>query len=65
MMVHEFAAVVLLSTRGTEVLSTQLYQYYNTGTFGQMAVLGLIMVGVSMIGMLIIQLLGGRAKWMI
>jgi iron(III) transport system permease protein len=65
MMVHEFAAVVLLATRGTQVLSTQLYQYYNTGTFGQMAVLGLIMVCISMIGMLIIQLAGGKAKWML
>jgi iron(III) transport system permease protein len=63
LMVHEFAAVVLLAGPRTEVLSTQLYQYYNTGTFGQMAVLALIMVAVSLVGMIIIQLLGGRAKW--
>jgi iron(III) transport system permease protein len=63
LMIHEFAAVALLAVPGTDVLSTTLYNFWEAGTYAQVATMGLIMVAVSAVGVVLIQKIGGGAKW--
>lgn len=63
LMLHEFAAVALLITPSTDVLSTRLYSAWEVGTYGGVAVISLIMVAVSVVGFVLIQKVGSKAKW--
>ena len=57
---HEFAASVLLRSVRTQVLGTLLYDYYSAGTYPEVAVMGLLMVGITAVGVAITLFVGGR-----
>jgi iron(III) transport system permease protein len=57
---HEFAASLLVRNLNTNVMGTVLYDAYVNGSYSQVAVIGLIMTGVTAIGLIITLFIGGR-----
>jgi iron(III) transport system permease protein len=57
---HEFAASLLVRAPTVNVMGTILYDYYENGGYPLTAVISLIMVGVTTLGVLVAVLLGGR-----
>lgn len=57
---HEFAASLMISTAGTETVGNLLYFYYVGGIYPQVAVLALLMVVVTLIGVVLSMAIGGR-----
>lgn len=60
LMTSEFAAAAVLKTPGNQVMSTQLFELWETGSIPQVAALALVMVGISCIGVLSILLVSGK-----
>ena len=59
LLTHEFAASLLVRSPTTNVMGTVLYDYYENGGYPTVAVISLIMVGVTTVGVLIAVLLSG------
>ena len=60
LMSPEFSASSLLRTPSNQVMSTRLFDSYNNGTFTDTAAIALVMITVSLIGVSLITILGGR-----
>lgn len=60
-MVQEFSAAALLRTSKTHVLSTRLYERWEFGGYPEVAAIALAMVTLSMLGVALILVLGGRS----
>jgi iron(III) transport system permease protein len=56
---HEFAASLLVRAPTVNVMGTILYDYYQNGGYPLVAVISLIMVGVTTAGVLVALVLGG------
>lgn len=61
-MSHEFAASVLLSGPGTQVMSTVLYDRWETGTYPFVAAMALVMVIVALLGVTLISAFDSRSS---
>ena len=61
LMSREFSASSLLRTPNNQVMSTRLFDSYTNGIFTDTAAIALIMVGISVLGVSLITVLGGRA----
>ena len=59
LLTHEFAASLLVRSPGTNVMGTILYDFYENGGYPTVAVISLIMVGVTTVGVLLAVLLSG------
>ncbi len=59
LLTHEFAASLLVRSPTTNVMGTVLYDYYENGGYPTVAVISLIMVGVTTVGVLLAVLLSG------
>ena len=57
---HEFAASLMVASAQTQTVGTLLYSYYTGGIYPEVAVLALLMVVVTAIGMTFAALIGGR-----
>ncbi|MGO4250615.1 ABC transporter permease [Paenarthrobacter sp. RAF54_2] len=57
---HEFAASMLVRAPTTQVMGTTLYDLLEFGSYSEVAVLALIMAAVSLVGLGLAFLLGGR-----
>src|SRR5690606_5620245 len=57
---HEFAASLMIATPGVQTIGTLLYDYYTSGIYPQVAVLALLMVVVTFVGVALSVLVGGR-----
>jgi iron(III) transport system permease protein len=62
LMSREFSASALLRTPNNQVMSTRLFDSYEHGTYTDTAAIALVLVLVSVIGVSLITLLGGRAE---
>ena len=60
LMSREFSASSLLRTPSNQVMSTRLFDSYNNGTFTDTAAIAIVMISVSLIGVSLITILGGR-----
>jgi iron(III) transport system permease protein len=60
LLTHEFAVALLLRTPGTSVMSVVLFDQYNGGSYGQGAVIALLMTLLTACGVVIALLVGGR-----
>lgn len=60
LMSHEFAASVLLVGPRNQTIAPMLYGLYDLGLFPPVAALALVMVAISLAGVLLIALIGGR-----
>ncbi len=60
LMSREFSASSLLRTPSNQVMSTRLFDSYNNGTFTDTAAIAIVMITVSLIGVSLITILGGR-----
>ena len=60
LMSREFSASSLLRTPNNQVMSTRLFDSYTNGTFTDTAAIALVMVSVSLVGVTLITILGGR-----
>jgi iron(III) transport system permease protein len=58
---HEFGASLLVRSPKTQVLGTLLYDSYTLGSFSEVAVIAMIMTGVTIAGLAVAFLLGGRS----
>ncbi|ODU07071.1 MAG: hypothetical protein ABS81_02770 [Pseudonocardia sp. SCN 72-86] len=59
MLVHEFAASVMVTSANTQVLGSLLYATWSSGTSPEVAVIALVMVVVTSLGVGLAVLLGG------
>jgi iron(III) transport system permease protein len=59
MLIHEFAASLMVTSVRTQVLGTILYSTWSSGTSSEVAVIALIMVAVTSVGVGLAVLLGG------
>lgn len=59
MLSHEFSASVMVRSAKTQVLGTLLYDQWTSGTYPDVAVVALLMVGVTLVGVLIALTVGG------
>ena len=59
LLTHEFAASLLVRSPTTNVMGTVLYDFYENGGYPTVAVISLIMVGVTTVGVLLAVLLSG------
>ena len=57
---HEFTVSLMVKSPQTELLGSQLYQLLSSGTYGQVAVMALIMVVVTLVGVVLAMIFGGR-----
>jgi iron(III) transport system permease protein len=60
---HEFAASLLVRAPTVNVMGTILYDYYENGGYPLVAVISLIMVGVTTAGVLVALVLGGSESF--
>jgi iron(III) transport system permease protein len=60
---HEFAASLLVRAPTVNVMGTVLYDYYENGGYPLVAVISLIMVGVTTVGVLVALILGGSESF--
>jgi iron(III) transport system permease protein len=56
---HEFTASLMVSTSSVQTIGALLYSYYTGGIYPQVAVLSLLMVVVTAIGVSIVSIFGG------
>ena len=59
LLTHEFAASLLVRSPTTNVMGTVLYDYYENGGYPTVAVISLIMVGVTTVGVMLAVLVSG------
>ena len=60
---HEFAASLLVRAPTVNVMGTILYDYYENGGYPLVAVISLIMVGVTTAGVIVALILGGSESF--
>jgi iron(III) transport system permease protein len=59
LLTHEFAASLLVRAPTTQVMGTILYDYYENGGYPLVAVISLVMVGVTTAGVVVAVAIGG------
>lgn len=60
MLFHEFAASLMVRSPRTQVMGTVLYEFWSQGVYPQVAVMALVMVFTTAVGVAIALALGGR-----
>ena len=60
LLMHEFSASLLVMSPTTQVMGALLFRYYTAGTYPEVAVLSLLLVAVTVIGVGIAMAVGGR-----
>jgi iron(III) transport system permease protein len=60
---HEFAASLLVRAPTVNVMGTILYDYYENGGYPLVAVISLIMVGVTTAGVIVALIIGGSESF--
>jgi iron(III) transport system permease protein len=59
LLTHEFSASVMVRSVNTRVLGAELYEAYRVGLYPQVAVIALVMVGVTLVGVTAALAVGG------
>jgi iron(III) transport system permease protein len=59
LLTHEFAASLLVRSPDVQVMGTILYDYYENGGYPLVAVISLVMVGVTTAGVAVAVAIGG------
>jgi iron(III) transport system permease protein len=57
---HEFSASLMVRSARTQVIGSVMYDVYTGGSFGEVAVLAIVMVAVTVVGVALAMLIGGR-----
>jgi iron(III) transport system permease protein len=57
---HEFSASLMVRSARTQVIGSVMYDIYTGGSFGEVAVLAIVMVIVTVIGVMLAMLVGGK-----
>lgn len=60
MLFHEFSASMMVRTADTQVIGTLLYDYYTVGNYPQVAVVALLMVVITTVGVALAVAVGGK-----
>lgn len=60
LLTHEFAASLLVRSPATQVMGTQLYDLWTSGTYPLVAAMALVMTLVTSLGVVVAMILGGR-----
>ena len=57
---HEFSASLMVRSARTQVIGSVMYDVYSGGSFGEVAVLAIVMVAVTVLGVAAAMIVGGR-----
>lgn len=61
LLAHDFAVSVMLRTPGNQVMGSQLYEFWEAGSYPTVAVMALVITAVTSVGLFIAYRIGGRA----
>jgi iron(III) transport system permease protein len=61
LLAHDFAVSVMLRTPGNHVMGSLLYEFWETGSYPKVAVMSLVITGVTAVGLAIAYRIGGRS----
>jgi iron(III) transport system permease protein len=60
LLTHEFSASLMVRSPNMQVVGALLYEYYSLGSYPKVAVLSLLLVAVTLVGVALARIVGGR-----